>query len=73
LYYLQIYFDINSLKKLKNREKLFKTKKNSKKMKSMAKPHKQTVTKYNYKKQKLHNNKQLDIIHLVPDSLLGGI
>ena len=42
-------------------------------MKSMAKPHKQTVTKYNYKKQKLHNNKQPDIIHLVPDSLLGGI
>jgi hypothetical protein len=39
----------------------------------MAKPHKQTVTKYNYKKQKLHNNKQLNISHLVPNSLLGGI
>jgi hypothetical protein len=39
----------------------------------MVRPYKQTVTKYNYKKQKLLNNKQLNISHLVPNSLLGGI
>ena len=39
----------------------------------MAKQHKQIVSKYNYKKQKLHNNKQLNISHLVPNGLLGSV